>query len=421
MFWYKLHLFGDVYLSTGPEAVADGEPGRQMGGACVMGVDGACFSPACMPLASQLAVAPASRHGSPTLLTDVRLPVHLLRAVAPTCSAGLRCLQPAVQYISGELAVHEGTVVPLVASHNTVSGRAACCSCEQQAQPRRTAGCCARVARQPRSPRTISLLSVRLILWVTGPYSRTRLLQAVLTAGSCAAMPKYHTSKPGAFGPLSWHLTGLRLPLRLRLPLLAQVRMKFDVESTEVLNLMRPDVSFPHHHFAMLADEGRCKVGLVQGRLLRWGEWCPAKETQCASPHKPIAGFGCALVQAPGRHVPPALLSPLQAYQRAIERAVRAKQRQDGEAHVLDLGCGTGILSLLAARAGTQLIARVALFACMRIWAAALASSHFWPHGQVGAGGSLLLRARCMVLCSCMAHQLGRLCARPGLTCPPSY
>lgn len=25
MFWYKLHLFGDVYLSTGPEAVAEGE------------------------------------------------------------------------------------------------------------------------------------------------------------------------------------------------------------------------------------------------------------------------------------------------------------------------------------------------------------------------------------------------------------
>lgn len=25
MFWYRLHLFGDVYLSTGPEAVAEGE------------------------------------------------------------------------------------------------------------------------------------------------------------------------------------------------------------------------------------------------------------------------------------------------------------------------------------------------------------------------------------------------------------
>jgi hypothetical protein len=24
MFWYKLHLYGDVYLSTGPEAVAGG-------------------------------------------------------------------------------------------------------------------------------------------------------------------------------------------------------------------------------------------------------------------------------------------------------------------------------------------------------------------------------------------------------------
>lgn len=45
-------------------------------------------------------------------------------------------------------------------------------------------------------------------------------------------------------------------------------------------------------------------------------------------------------------------LHALQAYQRAIERTIRAKRQQDGEAHVLDLGCGTGILSLLAARAG---------------------------------------------------------------------
>ena len=42
----------------------------------------------------------------------------------------------------------------------------------------------------------------------------------------------------------------------------------------------------------------------------------------------------------------------LQAYQRAIERAVKQRRQQDGEAHVLDMGCGTGILSLLAARAG---------------------------------------------------------------------
>ena len=46
------------------------------------------------------------------------------------------------------------------------------------------------------------------------------------------------------------------------------------------------------------------------------------------------------------------LSSCLQAYQRAIERAVKQRQQQDGEAHVLDMGCGTGILSLLAARAG---------------------------------------------------------------------
>lgn len=69
---------------------------------------------------------PANRH------VNLTQPTNLLLAVAhEICSAGLRCLQPAVQYIAGELAVHEGTVVPLVASHNTVRGRGACWSCEQ--------------------------------------------------------------------------------------------------------------------------------------------------------------------------------------------------------------------------------------------------------------------------------------------------
>ncbi|KAL4451864.1 hypothetical protein ABPG75_007526 [Micractinium tetrahymenae] len=134
MFWYKLHLFGDVYLSTGPEAVAE----------------------------------------------------------------GLRSLQPALQYIAGELPVDVGQVLPMVASHNTV-------------------------------------------------------------------------------------------------------RMQFDVESVDYLHLHKHDASFPQHHFAMLADEGRC-----------------------------------------------------QAYERAIKRAVERAKAVDGEAHVLDVGCGSGVLSLLAAKAGAK-------------------------------------------------------------------
>jgi SAM-dependent methyltransferase len=43
-----------------------------------------------------------------------------------------------------------------------------------------------------------------------------------------------------------------------------------------------------------------------------------------------------------------------QAYQRAIQRVVRQRKQTDGEAHVLDIGCGSGILSLLAAKAGAR-------------------------------------------------------------------
>lgn len=42
----------------------------------------------------------------------------------------------------------------------------------------------------------------------------------------------------------------------------------------------------------------------------------------------------------------------VQAYCAAIERAVQAVRAQSGAVHVLDMGCGTGLLSLAAARAG---------------------------------------------------------------------
>ena len=61
IFWYKLHLWGDVYITTGPEAST---------------------------------MAPGTRH-----------------------------LQPALQYLAGELRVDAGTILPLTASHNTVGMR----------------------------------------------------------------------------------------------------------------------------------------------------------------------------------------------------------------------------------------------------------------------------------------------------------
>ena len=42
----------------------------------------------------------------------------------------------------------------------------------------------------------------------------------------------------------------------------------------------------------------------------------------------------------------------MQAYQRAINAAVAKLREEEGEVHALELGCGTGLLSVLAAQAG---------------------------------------------------------------------
>lgn len=44
----------------------------------------------------------------------------------------------------------------------------------------------------------------------------------------------------------------------------------------------------------------------------------------------------------------------LQAYNAAIQRAVARRKATDGEVHVLDMGTGAGLLSLMVARAGAD-------------------------------------------------------------------
>ena len=44
----------------------------------------------------------------------------------------------------------------------------------------------------------------------------------------------------------------------------------------------------------------------------------------------------------------------MQAYKGAIERAVARCKALDGEAHAIDIGTGSGLLSVLAARAGAN-------------------------------------------------------------------
>ena len=62
-------------------------------------------------------------------------------------------------------------------------------------------------------------------------------------------------------GPAVQYLPGeLRVEAGQVLPLLAShntVRMRFDLEAAEYLNLARPDASFPPVQFAMLADDAR--------------------------------------------------------------------------------------------------------------------------------------------------------------------
>lgn len=55
----------------------------------------------------------------------------------------------------------------------------------------------------------------------------------------------------------------------------------------------------------------------------------------------------------------------LQAYEGAIQRAVGRKKREDGEAHVLDIGTGTGLLAVQAARRGASSVVACDLHASM--------------------------------------------------------
>ena len=46
------------------------------------------------------------------------------------------------------------------------------------------------------------------------------------------------------------------------------------------------------------------------------------------------------------------VLHGVQAYQKAIDAAVAKLREEEGEVHALELGCGTGLLSVMAAKAG---------------------------------------------------------------------
>ncbi|KAI8104703.1 hypothetical protein M9434_003256 [Picochlorum sp. BPE23] len=99
------------------------------------------------------------------------------------------------------------------------------------------------------------------------------------------------------------------------IPILAThntVRMQFDIESADYISLTKRDASFPHEHFGMLRDESR-----------------------------------------------------IQRYQRAIDRTIKQVLEESGEAHVLDIGTGTGILAISAAQAGATSVVACDLHASL--------------------------------------------------------
>lgn len=94
----------------------------------------------------------------------------------------------------------------------------------------------------------------------------------------------------------------LRVTNEMIMPILAThntVRMQFDIKSADYINLYKRDAAFPHTQYEMVRDDSR-----------------------------------------------------IQAYQRSLKRAIAKMHEEKEQAHVLDIGTGTGILAIAAAKAG---------------------------------------------------------------------
>ena len=130
----------------------------------------------------------------------------------------------------------------------------------------------------------------------------------------------YLSSKECCVQPGVQYLAGeLSVRKGTSMPIIAShntVRMQFDIKSADYINLLKRDASFPHTHFEMLRDIPR-----------------------------------------------------IESYQRALARAIArikaSEDTTDKQVHVLDMGTGTGILALAAAKAGATSVVACDLHASL--------------------------------------------------------
>lgn len=135
------------------------------------------------------------------------------------------------------------------------------------------------------------------------------------------------------------------------------IRLSFDVEEAEYTRLQRPSPAFPALHYSMLADIARNEASPPAhvshhdaGPLLATHRpACRLYRWFCIPGCRRMTGRSLAQCSESGRRKVGGLDLLVRCPSRRPDRI-----HESGEVHVLDMGAGAGLLSLMAARAGAD-------------------------------------------------------------------